>query len=72
MFCKKKIRFKTPMLRSDLCDDSNAYIVLKGIICVTDTGNINNRGIKKLAFKNNAPLSLFSCISCDRKSITHL
>ena len=25
----KNIRFKTPMLRSDLCDNSHPYIVLK-------------------------------------------
>ena len=28
----KTIRFKTPMLRSDLCDYSYAYIVVKGRI----------------------------------------
>ena len=28
----KQIRFKTSMLRSDLCDYSNAYIVMKGDI----------------------------------------
>ena len=28
----KQIRFKTSMLRSDLCDYSNAYIVVKGIV----------------------------------------
>ena len=28
----KEIRIKTPMLRSDLCDSSDAYIVVKGII----------------------------------------
>ena len=27
---KKDIRIKTPMLRSDLCDFSEAYIVVKG------------------------------------------
>ena len=26
----KKIRIKTPMLKSDLCDFSDAYIVVKG------------------------------------------
>ena len=26
----KEIRIKTPMLRSDLCDYSNAYIVVEG------------------------------------------
>ena len=32
---KKKIRIKTSMLRSDLCDYSDAYIVVKGDIIVT-------------------------------------
>ena len=41
------------MLRlSNLCDYSDAYIVVKGIISVTDTNNVNRR-IKKLAFENN-------------------
>ena len=31
----KQIRFKTSMLRSDLCDFSDAYIVVKGTITVT-------------------------------------
>ena len=35
----KKIRIKTPMLRSDLCDFSDAYIVVKGTITVTDPVN---------------------------------
>ena len=35
--CKpnKQIRFKTSMLRSDLCDFSDAYIVVKETITVT-------------------------------------
>ena len=42
------------MLRSDLCDFSDAYIVVKATITVT---GINNRSRKNrpLAFKNNAP-----------------
>ena len=32
----KQIRFKTSMLRSDLCDYSDAYIVVKEDITVTD------------------------------------
>ena len=51
----KNVRFKTSILRSDLSDYSDAYIVVKGIINVTGT-NANNRRNKKLAFKNNAPL----------------
>ena len=32
----KKIRLKTSILRSDLCDFSDAYIVVKGTITVTN------------------------------------
>ena len=59
----KQIRFKTSMLRSDLCDYSDAYIVVKGDITLTKT---NGRGIidirnRFLAFKNNTPFT--NCIS---------
>ena len=47
------------MLTSNLCDQSDAYIVVKGDITVTNPGSIMYD--KKLAFKNNAPFS--SCIS---------
>ena len=47
------------MLRSDLCDYSDAYIVVKGR-GLTGTENANRRN-KKLTFKNNAPFR--SCIS---------
>ena len=48
------------MLRSDLCDYSDAYIVVKRIITVTGT-NPNPIGNKKLILKNNAPIK--SCIT---------
>ena len=48
------------MLRSDLCDYSDAYIVVKRAITVEDN-NANNREDKNLTFKNNAPYR--SCIS---------
>ena len=35
----KQIRFKTSMLRSDLCDYSDAYIVVKGNITVEGANN---------------------------------
>ena len=38
----KPIRFKTSMLRSDLCDYSDAYVWIKGKITVTDTRNNAN------------------------------
>ena len=56
----KNIRFKTPMLRSDLCDYNVAYIVAKGRISVTDSNNANRRN-KKLIFQNSAPFR--SCIT---------
>ena len=31
----KQIRFKTSMLRSNLCDFSDAYIVVKGIVTIS-------------------------------------
>ena len=48
------------MLRSDLCDFSDAYIVVKGTITVTGGSN-SSRKNRPLAFKNNAPF--ISCIS---------
>ena len=39
----KNIRIKTSMLRSDLCDFSDAYIVLKGTITVTDPDNAKRK-----------------------------
>ena len=55
----KQIRFKTSMLRSDLSDYNDTYIVVKGKITVT---NPNNKAYdKKLALRNNAPF--LSCIS---------
>ena len=47
------------MLRSDLCDFSDAYIVIKGDITLTkdvDRGFIGIRNTS-LAFKNNAPFT---------------
>ena len=35
----KQIRFKTSILRSDLCDYSDAYIVVKDNITVTNPDN---------------------------------
>ena len=35
----KSIRFKKPMLRSDLCDYSDAYILVKGTITVNGVVN---------------------------------
>ena len=56
----KNIRFKTSMLRSDLRDYSDAYIVVKGRIYVRATGN-TDIDQKYSAFKNSAPSR--SCIT---------
>ena len=50
---RKQIRFKTSMLRSDLCDFSDAYIVVTGKITVATADN--DAYDKKLVSKNNAP-----------------
>ena len=60
----KSIRFKTPMLRSDLCDYADAYILVNGTITVTAAAGANNIRYKKnrkLILRNNA--SFVSCIS---------
>ena len=50
----KNVRFKTPMLRSNFCDYSGAYVVVKGLITGISIINANKRN-KMLTFKNNAP-----------------
>ena len=55
----KHIRIKTSLLRSDLCDFNDAYIVVKGTITLTKTdgrGFIDIRN-RFLPFKNNAPFT---------------
>ena len=56
----KSIRFKTPMLRSNLCDYSDAYILVNGTITVTGN-NRRDRQNRPLILKNNAPFT--SCIT---------
>ena len=58
----KSIGFKTPMLRSDLCDYSDAYILVNGTITVTSQNNvIRDKKDRPLILKNNAPF--ISCIT---------
>ena len=52
-------QFKTSILRSDLCNFSDAYIVVKGTISVTKPNNTKRN--KAVAFKNKAPF--INCIS---------
>ena len=56
----KSIRFKTPMLRSDLCDYSDAYILIKGTITVAENYP-RDRQNRPVILKNNAPF--ISCIA---------
>ena len=56
----KSIRFNTSMLRSDLCDYADAYILVNGTITVA--GNQpRDRKNRSLILKNNAPF--VSCIT---------
>ena len=53
----KSIRFKTSMLRSDLCDCADVYILVNSTITVA--GNQpRDRQNKPIMLKNNAPLVL--------------
>ena len=56
----KPIRFKTSMLRSDLCNYSDAYVWVKGAITVTNPNN-NANFDRRLTLKNSAPF--ISCVS---------
>ena len=60
----KLIRFKMTMLRSSLCDYSNAYILIKGTITVNNTadqGAAATNTNKKVIFKTCAPFT--NCIT---------
>ena len=57
----KQIRFKTSMLRSDLCDYNDAYIVIKGIATVSAEESDRDEMNRDFVLKNNAPFT--SCIS---------
>ena len=60
-----QIKFKSTMLKSSLCDYSDAYILVKGTISVNNIAvqgaAINNNNNKKVIFKNCAPFT--NCIS---------
>ena len=60
----KQIKFKTQMLRSSLCDYSDAYIAVKEIITVNNTAAEDvaaNNTNKKVIIKNWAPF--VNCLS---------
>ena len=63
----QSIRFKTPMSRSNLCDYSDAYKLVKSTITVTAPGannnasNIRDKRYRPVILKNNSPF--VSCIT---------
>ena len=59
-----QIKFRTTMLKSSLCDYSDAYVVVKGTITVNNTAAADadaNNTNKKVIFKNCGPFT--NCIS---------
>ena len=59
-----QIKFKSTMLKSSLCDYSDAYILVKGTVSVNNTTGADaavNNDDKKVIFKNCAPFT--NCIS---------
>ena len=63
----RQIRFKTSMLKSDLCHFSDAYIVVIGTITVANSNN--DAYDKRLVLKNNA--SFTSYISKINNTLIH-
>ena len=65
-YANSDIRFKTTMLRSNLCDHADSYILIKGTITITGAGgdaaarqaDERNKGV---TFKSCAPFT--KCIS---------
>ena len=58
----KQVKFKTTMLKSSLCDYSDAYIFVKGKITITGAGDDAatrqaDKRDKGVAIKNGAPFS---------------
>ena len=64
----KNIRFKTPVIRSDLSDYSDVCIIVKGKIdLLPPIVNEYEKAERDVAFKNNAPFR--SCISKINKTL---
>ena len=56
-----QIKFKNSMLRSNLCDYSDAYKLVSGTITVPNTGTAANpNNIKNVIIKNCAPFTTFT------------
>ena len=66
IYTSNNIKYRNTMLRSNLCDYADAYIVVKGTITITGAGNDDstkraNERDKGATFKNCAPFT--KCIS---------
>ena len=66
IFANSDIKFKTTMLRSNLCDYADSYILVKGTVTVTGVGNDDDarqrdERNKGNTFKNCTPFT--KCIS---------
>ena len=60
-FVNKNVQFKTLMLKTDLGDYSDVYIVIKGAIdLLAAAANEDDKAEKEVVFKNNTPFR--SCI----------
>ena len=62
------VKFKSTMLNSSLCNNSDAYILIKGTITVPDTsaaGAAANNTNKRVIFKNCA--SFTNCINGNKQ-----
>ena len=64
----KEIRIKNSILRSDLCDFTDAYVVVNGNITLRGENDASKRN-KNVAFKNNSPfihyISRINCVQID-------
>ena len=65
-YTSNDIKFKTTILRSNLCDYADTYILVKGIITIAGVGNNDaekrlDEGNKGVIFKNCGPFT--KCIS---------
>ena len=52
-----QIKFKASVLRSSLCNHSDAFTLAEGTITVPNTSAGPNNGNKKVMFKNCAPFT---------------
>ena len=63
-YTSNNIKFKTTILKSNLCDYADAYILVEGTITITGTGNDDaikraDERDKGVTFKNCAPFTKY-------------